>query len=132
MWVMAPDDEGLPSMTWRVRVVWRRWSGRLLQRAKSSSINAYPVAPQSIRAWDLITLELSWSEQVAIMWMPSISLGSTKAEVDNRKRDEDSVRPLCVPLSAHGTTSFPPVWERGTGQIRAWGKGGESRQEGRK
>ena len=78
-------------------------------------MNAYPVAPQSIKAWDLITLELSWSEQVTITRVPSISWGSTKAELDNKKQVEDSDRPMCVPLSAHGTTSFPPVWERGTG-----------------
>ena len=59
MWVIAPDDDGLPSITWRVQRVWRRCRGRLLRRAKSSSMNAYPVAPQSINAWELFTLELS-------------------------------------------------------------------------
>ena len=49
------------------------------------------------------------------MWVPSISLGSTKAELDNKKGDEDSDRPIRVLLSAHGTTSFPPVWEWGIG-----------------
>ena len=67
MWVMAPDDDGLPSITWRVRGVWRRCKGRLLRRAKSSSMNAHSVPPQSIKVWDLIKLELSLSEQVTIM-----------------------------------------------------------------
>ena len=31
--------------------------------------------------------------------MPSISLGSTIAELDNRKRDEDSDRPMCAVVS---------------------------------
>jgi hypothetical protein len=103
---------GFPSIQLRFLDDLRKCKDRWWWQAESSSMNAKSVVPQSISTWYLISLPWSWRLHVMIRWFQLISFWSTIAKPDKHNLWRGDVGPMCVLLSAHGTSSLSPIWRK--------------------
>jgi len=77
IWVISPDSLGLPSITLTCFVAFGSSRGIWWWRAKSWSINAMPVAPQSISAFIGISWLFTVNVQVITKCFPSFDPSNT-------------------------------------------------------
>ena len=85
IYVISPDSMGLPSITSSCHFSFNSWSGIWWWRAMSWSINAMPVAPQSINACVGISRSFTVNVQVITKCFPSIDPSNTSTLLTERR-----------------------------------------------
>jgi len=112
--VISPDSEGIPSMTRSGRFSFNSWSGIWWWWAKSWSINAMPIAPQSISACVGISWLLMVNVQVITKCLPSIDSSNTSTfPTDKReipKHCKASKTKLLPPTEEPSFTNWPNLF----------------------